>query len=783
MVLFIDPNTEPQLVYKFFQDIDADSNNSINYFEIKQIFDKIDLEKDSPFYVDEQNIKDKQDSRIEDPYQTVLQKIQNIKQMNDKNQINVENAIKNFSNYQPYINLYNLIEMIKSFGININNAEIHEIEKIFGYGQIDINTVMVQFLGLRNPLFDPNEKHDSQKQKISDIPVNPLEQEITDKLKIQDNEMDIEKEKEEQNFLNQSKIKIKQDIQKIQQNQFQNNPNQFQFNFDSYYQIDQMIPGIENFLNIFNFSIANSHHFVDDSFPPCPNSICNDQNDLKFYKTRDKYYWKEPKNIFKGQIYIFQKKQTSLVQSRVGIGEYISPRDIKQGNLGDCYFLSCLSSMAEKPERILKLFITKIYNKFGVYCVKLCHNGKLKAITVDDKFPCHNKYSGPAFSKANGNELWVLLLEKAYAKMYGSYSRIEGGYSQEAYFDLTGAPAYSVHTQNFKTGKHNEKIYDELVYALNFNQFLVNAATSHDITSQISKQIGLIGGHAYSILNVFMVEHPKLGQTFLVKLRNPWGKNDGIFYMKLFDFQSYFSSIQICCYHDDYIRKDIELLSHRKKGTYLFFDIKKEGLYYVTLTQQSKRNLPKKSNYKYSNTQLLLAKMLPDHTFRFYEASQKTEQNNTISSHLTEGRYYIYAKTEWKHKEQDNMVVGVYGPEEVQIMQIEKAFIQDMVEESIKNWASQQGKLSPIKGYPYINGAKHFDMKKGFGYLYMVNKSNHIFKDTITMSQLSGLKARKPFRNNVFKTCLMPNQEVIIVFKVDPLGYSYQLKEQYQIQN
>lgn len=36
--------------------------------------------------------------------------------------------------------------------------------------------------------------------------------------------------------------------------------------------------------------------------------------------------------------------------------------------------------------------------------------------------------------------------------MYGSYSRIEGGYSQEAYFDLTGAPAYSVHTQNFKTG-------------------------------------------------------------------------------------------------------------------------------------------------------------------------------------------------------------------------------------------------------------------------------------------------------------------------------------------
>jgi len=46
-------------------------------------------------------------------------------------------------------------------------------------------------------------------------------------------------------------------------------------------------------------------------------------------------------------------------------------------------------------------------------------------VIVDDFLPC--KYHEPAFAKANGNELWVLLLEKCWAKIHGSYERIESG--------------------------------------------------------------------------------------------------------------------------------------------------------------------------------------------------------------------------------------------------------------------------------------------------------------------------------------------------------------------
>ena len=47
---------------------------------------------------------------------------------------------------------------------------------------------------------------------------------------------------------------------------------------------------------------------------------------------------------------------------------------------------------------------------------------------MDDYFPCYN--GEPAFSKANGDEMWVLILEKVWAKLHGSYERIEAGLAE-----------------------------------------------------------------------------------------------------------------------------------------------------------------------------------------------------------------------------------------------------------------------------------------------------------------------------------------------------------------
>ena len=58
--------------------------------------------------------------------------------------------------------------------------------------------------------------------------------------------------------------------------------------------------------------------------------------------------------------------------------------------------------------------------------MRFCICGEWKEVVVDDFFPT-DKIGEPAFSKAQGNELWVMLLEKAWAKINGTYEgTIEG---------------------------------------------------------------------------------------------------------------------------------------------------------------------------------------------------------------------------------------------------------------------------------------------------------------------------------------------------------------------
>jgi len=98
-----------------------------------------------------------------------------------------------------------------------------------------------------------------------------------------------------------------------------------------------------------------------------------------------------------------------------------------------------LASLAEMPYLVERLFITQKYNDEGLYRVKLCKNGVWVEVTIDDYFPC-TEDGGPIFSSANGNELWVLLLEKAYAKVHGNYYTLRGGWANQGMMDLTGSP-------------------------------------------------------------------------------------------------------------------------------------------------------------------------------------------------------------------------------------------------------------------------------------------------------------------------------------------------------
>ena len=64
-------------------------------------------------------------------------------------------------------------------------------------------------------------------------------------------------------------------------------------------------------------------------------------------------------------------------------------------------------------------------------------------VVIDDLIPCEplqpwEEDATPVFSKPQGNELWVLLLEKAFAKFVGTYGDLSGGQTSWAWQALTG---------------------------------------------------------------------------------------------------------------------------------------------------------------------------------------------------------------------------------------------------------------------------------------------------------------------------------------------------------
>lgn len=142
----------------------------------------------------------------------------------------------------------------------------------------------------------------------------------------------------------------------------------------------------------------------------------------------------------------------------------IDPDDIKQGGLGDCYYLCVLAALTEKPERIQRLIDVEKTNDKGIWAVTLYKNGVAQEIIMDNYIPCRD--GRPCFSRANGNELWVLMMEKAWAKVHGTYERIEAGQCSDAMRDLTGAPSYSLNTVEDPDVEANLLVYDQMDYVM-----------------------------------------------------------------------------------------------------------------------------------------------------------------------------------------------------------------------------------------------------------------------------------------------------------------------------
>ena len=224
--------------------------------------------------------------------------------------------------------------------------------------------------------------------------------------------------------------------------------------------------------------------------------------------------------------------------------------DVKQGSLGDCYLVAAMAAVAHTDPDVIKNMIKD--NGDGTYTVTfhlkegmigVFSSGSTVSITVTDKFPMRG--DKPAFAKTGdggekGPELWVMLIEKAWAVHQGSYEQTRGS-KVEKNADIT----------SFLTGKKSNTLYcsstsePKLLEAM-----FAGCEGEHPMTAgmpgkksasedqhKLAEDKKLYFNHAYTVISV-----DKSGSKII--LRNPWGSHDPK-PLKIGEFKKIFKRVRI----------------------------------------------------------------------------------------------------------------------------------------------------------------------------------------------------------------------------------------------
>uniref|UniRef100_A0A673J5K2 Calpain-1 catalytic subunit-like n=1 Tax=Sinocyclocheilus rhinocerous TaxID=307959 RepID=A0A673J5K2_9TELE len=234
--------------------------------------------------------------------------------------------------------------------------------------------------------------------------------------------------------------------------------------------------------------------------------------------------------------------------------------DICQGQLGNCWLLAALSCLTMHPTLFVKVVpsgqsLSESYA--GIFRFRFWQYGEWVEVVVDDRLPVREGRLLFSYSRAT-NEFWSALVEKAYAKLIGSYGSLKGGIISEGMEDFTGGIAYSLPVSS----RPPRMLWRGITAALARSSLLscfIHAASVKEIGTVTSE--GLIKGHAYAITDTDKTAHLCLcvcrckdwdvidnAQKARLELAKV---EDGEFWIGIEDFCLLFNTVEMCSVNPD----------------------------------------------------------------------------------------------------------------------------------------------------------------------------------------------------------------------------------------
>ncbi|XP_055692832.1 calpain-C [Lutzomyia longipalpis] len=229
------------------------------------------------------------------------------------------------------------------------------------------------------------------------------------------------------------------------------------------------------------------------------------------------------------------KRPQEILAQPVFINDSTTQFDITPGKMGDRWLVSCLGILYLSKGLFYRVvpadqsFETPYY---GVFRFRLWWCGEWVEVLVDDRLPTIN--GKLAFLQAqNSNSFWPGLLEKAYAKLHGSYEALKYGTLLDGLADLTGGI-----TECIPIRAENVPIRPAIMYSLLDTTSIVtctvnNSTNSTQIRNQLEKlPSGICVGSNYRLCSLDKAETLMGDSVQLVRLRDPmslgnFGNGDG----------------------------------------------------------------------------------------------------------------------------------------------------------------------------------------------------------------------------------------------------------------
>ena len=422
--------------------------------------------------------------------------------------------------------------------------------------------------------------------------------------------------------------------------------------------------------------------YTDDIFPPNENSLMGLDSsgnpiDKEAYSNANGKYINPQKVKFMRASEIYKNDRYVLISDKM------DTNDIVLGDLEDSYFLISVQNLCKVPMNINRLFKTKIMNPDGYYELVLNINGKPQIVILDDYLPVDKDSNKLICAHSNKNELWVSLLEKAWAKVNGGYANIIGGTPMEALEFLTGFSSLSYDTENKDEADLTEyKI--EIVKNLKEADTKTSIITCTTTTKENIDKVGLINGYTYNMIDFYHIDKSDGNKEYLFKLKNPWSKGewngdwsdksalwdekaksqvsfsdkeDGIFYMNDTDFFKYFTHVEICyvLYDATSVMYTVEGEEKNKNGIVFNIETEKEGFLSVSVLRENWR-INRAIKDKMLPTHISLVKYDPNaekrlKTFSDYKGNFESYKSCGINSPIQKGNYLIYIYRDVAHAE------------------------------------------------------------------------------------------------------------------------------------